>query len=189
MLRVALALLLGNGMATAQSLADLRNDAATPGDVTTYGMGWSQQRYAAGKQIDTKNVDKLVPVWNLSLNHSANASTQPLLIDGVLYRTTIDARVMAMNAKDGKTLWTAKAADYKQGYSLTLAPLVAGGMLITGISGGEYGARGFINGWDLKTGEKKWHRWTIPAPGEKGSETWAPDRYKHRPGPSSLTGT
>ena len=84
---VALALLVGNGMATAQSLADLRNDAATPGDVTTYGMGWSQQRYAAGKQIDTKNVDKLVPVWNLSLNHSANASTQPLLIDGVLYRT------------------------------------------------------------------------------------------------------
>ncbi len=236
---IGLVLLLAGGSAAAQSLADLRNDAATAGDVTTYGMGWGQQRFAAGKQIDAKNVDKLVPIWNLSLNHSANASTQPLLIDGVLYltthdatvavdamtgrqkwrvpvelppditaylccgtqsrgaavldgvlyRTTIDARVMAMNAKDGKTLWTAKAADYKQGYSLTLAPLVAGGVLITGISGGEYGARGFINGWDLKTGEKKWHRWTVPAPGEKGSETWAPERYKDGGGPTWLTGT
>ncbi len=236
---LGLALLLTAPFAGAQSLASLRNDAATPGDVTTYGMGWGQQRYSPLKQITPANAKKLAPLWNLSLNHSANASTQPLVIDGimyvslhdatvavdalsgrqqwrvpvelpadinaylccgiqsrgmavldgVLYRTTIDARVQALNIKDGKALWTQKAADYKQGYSMTHAPLIAGGVLMTGISGGEYGARGFLNGWDLKTGEKKWHRWTTAAPGEKGGDTWAPGAYEHGGAPTWLTGT
>ncbi len=225
--------------ASAQSLTDLRNDATTAGDVTTYGMGWAQQRYSASRQINTGNVKRLAPVWNLSLNHNTNASTQPLIIDGVmyitlhdatvavdaitgrqkwrqaiklpadinaylccgiqsrgmaamdgiLYRTTIDAQVVAMNIADGKTLWTKQAADYKQGYSMTHAPLIAGGVLITGISGGEYGARGFLDGWDLKTGEKKWHRWTTAAPGEKGGDTWGPGRYEHGGATTWLTGT
>ena len=199
---------------SAQTLNDLRNDATTPGDVTTYGMGWSQQRHSPLKQIDPGNAGRLQAVWNLSLDNSANASSQPLVIggtmyvashthtiavdavtgrqkwkaaielppditgylccgiqtrgmaalDGVLYRTTIDARVMALSMADGKTIWTQKAADYKDGYSMTHAPLIAGGVLITGISGGEYGSRGFLDGWDLKTGEKKWHRWTTAAP-------------------------
>jgi alcohol dehydrogenase (cytochrome c) len=223
----------------AQSLADLRNDAATSADVTTYGMGWSQQRYSALAKIDKANVKRLVPAWNLSLDHSANASTQPLLVngvmyvtthnattaidaetgrqkwktaielpadvngylccgiqsrgaaalDGVLYRTTIDAHVMAIDMATGKTLWKKQAADYKQGYSMTHAPLVAGGVLITGISGGEYGTRGFLDGWDLKTGEKKWRTWTVPAPGEKGSETWNADRHDKGGAPTWLTGT
>ncbi|WP_280156050.1 PQQ-dependent dehydrogenase, methanol/ethanol family [Piscinibacter sp. XHJ-5] len=226
--------------AQAQSLADLRNDAATPGDVTTYGMGWSQQRHSPLKQIDPSNVKRLAPVWNLSLDNSANASSQPLLIggtmyvaththtialdplsgrqkwktpielpndiagylccgihsrgmaalDGVLYRTTVDAHVMAINMADGKTLWKQQAADYKQGYSMTHAPLIAGGVLITGISGGEYGARGFIDGWDLKTGAKKWHRFTTAAPGEPGGDTWKkPEAYKTGGAPTWLTGT
>ena len=236
---LGLALTLGAPFASAQSLADLSNDAKTAGDVTTYGMGWGQQRYSPLKQITVANAKRLVPVWNLSLNHTANASTQPLVVDGimylathdatiavdalsgrqkwrvplelpaditaylccgtqsrgmavldgVLYRTTIDAKVMAIGLKDGKTLWTKQAADYKQGYSMTHAPLIAGGLLITGISGGEYGARGFLDGWDLKTGEKKWHRWTTAAPGEKGGDTWAPGRYEHGGGPTWLTGT
>ncbi|MBI5790103.1 MAG: PQQ-dependent dehydrogenase, methanol/ethanol family [Rhodocyclales bacterium] len=223
----------------AQSLTDLRNDAATPGDVTTYGMGWGQQRHSTLKQVTPANVKSLVPVWNLSLDHSANASMQPLVIDGtmyvtthshtlavdlvtgrqkwktpialpqdvngflccgihsrgaaalngVLYRTTLDAHVVALSMKDGKQIWKVKAADYKEGYSMTHAPLIAGDILITGISGGEYGTRGFLNGWDLKTGEKKWHRWTTAAPGEKGGDTWKPDMYKTGGGPTWLTGT
>lgn len=236
---LAATLMLGASLAAAQSLADLRNDAATPGDVTTYGMGWGQQRYSPLKQITPANAKKLAPLWNLSLNHSANASVQPLIVDGVmylslhdatvavdalsgrqkwrvaldlpaditaylccgtqsrgmavldgvLYRTTIDARVMAMSIKDGKTLWTSKAADYKQGYSMTHAPLIAGDVLITGISGGEYGTRGFLSGWDLKTGAKKWHRFTTAGPGEKGGDTWKPGMAETGGAPTWLTGT
>jgi alcohol dehydrogenase (cytochrome c) len=236
---LALALSLLAPLALAQSLSDLKRDASTTGDVTTYGMGWGQQRYSAMTQLNKGNVKRLVPAWNLSLDNSANASTQPLFIggvmyvathnatlaidpetgrqkwkvpidlpadvngylccgiqsrgmaalDGVLYRTTIDAHVMAIDMASGKTLWKKKAADYKQGYSMTHAPLVAGGVLITGISGGEYGTRGFLDGWDLKTGEKKWRTWTTVAPGEKGGETWNPDRYEKGGAPTWLTGT
>jgi alcohol dehydrogenase (cytochrome c) len=223
----------------AQTLADLRNDASTPGDVTTYGMGWGQQRHSTLKQVDASTIKRLAPVWNYSLDNSANASSQPLMIggtmyiashshtmavdalsgrqkwktpielpadvngylccgihsrglaalDGVLYRTTIDAHVVAINMADGKQLWKVKAADYKQGYSMTHAPLIAGGVLITGISGGEYGTRGFINGWDLKTGAKKWHRWTTALPNEKGGETWKPGMAENGGAPTWLTGS
>jgi alcohol dehydrogenase (cytochrome c) len=225
--------------APAQSLADLRNDAAAPTGVLTYGMGWAQQRHTPLAQITPANVAKLAPVWNLSLDSSANASTQPLIIgdtmyvathshtlavdpltgrqkwkvpvelpadingylccgiqsrglaalDGVLYRTTLDAHVIALNMGDGKTLWNSKAADYKQGYSMTHAPLIAGGVLITGISGGEYGARGFLTGWDLKTGTRKWQRWTTVSPGEKGGETWKAGMAETGGATTWLTGT
>jgi alcohol dehydrogenase (cytochrome c) len=225
--------------AYAQTEKDLRNDTGTATDVLTYGMGYHQQRYSELNQINKSTVKRLVPVWNLSLNSSLNASTQPLvadgvmyvtshdstlaidaltgrqkwkapidlpadvngflccgihsrgpaLLDGVLYRTTIDAHVMAVSAKDGKTLWKSKAADYKQGYSMTHAPLVANGVLITGISGGEYGTRGFLKAWDLKSGKELWTRYTTPAPGEKGAETWNPDRYQKGGAPTWLTGT
>lgn len=236
---VGLAFSAGCGLAAAQALADLQRDAATPGDVTTYGMGWSQQRYTPVAQITPANAGRLVPVWNYSLDNSANASSQPLIIDGtmyiashthtmavdaltgrqkwrtpielpadingflccgihsrglaaldgVLYRTTIDAHVVAVSMKDGKQLWKSKAADYKQGYSMTLAPLIAGGVLMTGISGGEYGARGFINGWDLKTGEKKWQLFTTAMPGEPGGDTWKPGMAATGGAPTWLTGT
>lgn len=236
-LSLAIALLAGS--AAAQSLADLRNDAATPRDVTTYGMGWGQQRHSTLAQVTPANVGKLAPVWNLSLDNSANASSQPLIVggvmyipthshtiaidpvsgrqkwktaielpadingylccgiqsrgmavlDGVLYRTTLDAHVVALNMADGKQLWKVKAADYKQGYSMTHAPLIAGDTLITGISGGEYGTRGFLNGWDLKTGAKKWHRWTTATGNEKGADTWKPGAAETGGGPTWLTGT
>jgi len=227
------------GAAGAQTLNDLRNDAATPGDITTYGMGYAQQRHSTLTQLTPANVRQLTPVWNLSLDNSANASSQPLVIngvmyvashshtvaidavsgrqlwktaidlpadvngylccgihsrglaalDGVLYRTTLDAHVVALSMKDGKQIWNVKAADYKQGYSMTHAPLIAGGVLITGISGGEYGTRGFLDGWDLKTGANKWHRWTTPDAGEKGAETWKPGMAKTGGAPTWLTGT
>jgi alcohol dehydrogenase (cytochrome c) len=95
--------------------------------------------------------------------------------NGKIFRTTLDAYVVAYDAKDGKELWKSKAAEWKEGYSLTVAPLVANGVLITGISGAEYGIRGFIDGWDTETGKQLWRRYTIPARGEKGNETWPQD--------------
>src|SRR3954466_9288223 len=97
------------------------------------------------------------------------------LYNGRVYRTTLDAHVLALDAKTGKEVWRSKAAEWKEGYSLTLAPLVANGVLITGISGAEYGIRGFIDGWDTETGKHLWRRHTIPARGEKGNDTWPQD--------------
>jgi alcohol dehydrogenase (cytochrome c) len=97
------------------------------------------------------------------------------IYNGKIYRTTLDAHVLALDAASGKELWRSKAAEWKEGYSLTLAPLIANGVLITGISGAEFGIRGFIDGWDPETGKQLWRRHTIPARGEKGNETWPQD--------------
>ena len=83
---------------------DLLNDAATPGDITTYGGGYSLQRHSPLKQIDRSNVGRLVPVWNLSLANNYPQEGQPLLIDGVMYETTTDATV-ALDPLTGRQLW------------------------------------------------------------------------------------
>src|SRR5262249_45770826 len=89
------------------------------------------------------------------------------IYNGKVYRTTLDAYVVAYDAKTGKEIWKSKAAEWKDGFSLTVAPLVANGVLITGISGAEFGVRGFIDGWDPETGKHLWRHYTIPARGEK----------------------
>src|SRR3989449_6502522 len=97
------------------------------------------------------------------------------IYNGKVYRTTLDAHVIALDAKNGKEAWKSKVAEWKDGFSLTGAPLVANGVLITGISGAEFGVRGFIDGWDPETGKQLWRHYTIPARGEKGNETWPQD--------------
>jgi len=95
--------------------------------------------------------------------------------DGKVYRTTLDAHVVAYDAKTGKEVWKTKVDEWKNGFSLTVAPLVANGVLILGISGAEFGVRGYIDGYDPQTGKQLWRRYTIPARGEKGNETWPQD--------------
>jgi alcohol dehydrogenase (cytochrome c) len=85
---------------------------------------------------------------------------------------TVDAHLVALHAKTGAVLWDVELADRKQGYSNTGAPLIVKDMVITGIAGGEYGIRGFLDAYDIKTGKRRWRFNTIPAPGEKGHETW-----------------
>src|SRR5207248_11629134 len=80
--------------------------------------------------------------------------------------------VLALDMKTGKEIWKSKAAEWKDGYSMTVAPQIANGVLITGISGAEFGIRGFIDGWDPESGKHLWRRYTIPARGEKGNEPW-----------------
>src|SRR6267154_2223745 len=92
------------------------------------------------------------------------------IYNGKVYRTTLDAHILALDAKDGKELWKSKAAEWKEGFSLTVAPLIANGVLVTGVSGAEFGVRGFIDGWDPETGKHLWRHYTIPARGEKGNE-------------------
>ena len=97
------------------------------------------------------------------------------LYNGRVYRTTLDAHVLALDAKTGKELWKTKVAEWKDGVSLTLAPLIANGVLVIGNSGAEFGVRGFIDGYDTDSGKQLWRRYTIPARGEKGNDTWPQD--------------
>jgi alcohol dehydrogenase (cytochrome c) len=92
-----------------------------------------------------------------------------------LFMVTLDAHLLAMDKATGGILWDVVLADYKVGYAATLAPLVLDGKVIVGISGGEYVTRGFIDAYDPDTGERLWRFYTIPGPGEPGSETWPDD--------------
>ena len=109
--------------------------------------------------------------------------------NGKLFRTTLDAHVIALDMKTGKELWRQKAADIKEGYSATVAPLVADGVVITGISGAEFGTRGFIDGYDPETGKRLWRTHTVPSPDEPGGDTWKGDTWKLGGGSTWITGS
>ena len=113
------------------------------------------------------------------------------IYNGKLFRITLDSHVLALDMKTGKQIWKQKFAEYKEGYTATSAPLIANGVLITGMAGGEYTTRGFLNGWDPETGKHLWRRYTIPAPGEPGSETWPKDSdaYKYGGAPTWRSGS
>jgi len=111
------------------------------------------------------------------------------IYEGKLFRTTLDANVIALDANSGKEIWRQKAADIKEGYSMTVAPLVADGVVITGISGAEFGTRGFIDGWDPATGKHLWRTHTIPSPDEPGGDTWKGDTWKLGGGSTWITGS
>ena len=114
----------------------------------------------------------------------------PALYEGKLFRGTLDAFVVALEQKTGKQLWKEKAAEWKEGFSITGAPQIANGVLITGMSGAEFGTRLFLDGWDPDTGKHLWRRYTIPGPGEKGFETWPPGDASLRGGGSTwITGS
>src|SRR5256712_241821 len=115
----------------------------------------------------------------------------PAIYNGKLFRVTIDNHLLALDMKTGKQLWNQKFADAKEGYYATGAPIVANGVLISGVAGGESTTRGFLDGWDPDTGKKLWRRYTIPAPGEPGSETWPrnSDAWKVGGGPTWRSGS
>ncbi len=83
-----------------------------------------------------------------------------------------EAVLVALDARTGKEVWTVNVADNQHGYYMSLAPLVAEGRVMIGASGGEWGIRGFVAAYDVATGKPAWRTYTVPAPGEPGSETW-----------------
>ena len=89
---------------------------------------------------------------------------------------TLDAMIVAIDARSGGPLWKTQVADPALGYGIPHAPLVVKDMAIVGSSGGDGGVRGFIAAFDVATGEEKWRFHTIPGPGEPGHETWEPCR-------------
>jgi alcohol dehydrogenase (cytochrome c) len=112
------------------------------------------------------------------------------IYNGKVFRVTVDNHVVALDMKTGKEVWNQKFADAREGYYATSAPMIANGVLISGMAGGESTTRGFLIGWDPETGRKLWTRYTIPAPGEPGSETWPnnSDAWKVGGGPTWRSG-
>src|SRR6476469_5527043 len=224
--------------ALAQTADELKNDDKTPGDVLTYGMGYSQHRFSPLTQINRQTVKRLVPAWSYSMADNRGLEGQALVKDGVvfitdhektvavdaltgreiwktmveyppettrvvccgivnrgaalfdgkLYRTTLDANVIALDAKSGKEVWRTKSSDPKDGYSMTVAPLVANGVVIAGVAGAEYGVRGYLEGFDAQTGKSLWRTYTIPAQGEPGYDSW-PANSTRAGGSTWVTGT
>ncbi len=118
-----------------------------------------------------------------------NTSRGVALYGDRVYFAAAEAVLVALDAKTGREVWTTKVEDNRNGYYMSLAPLVADGKVMVGVSGGELGVRGFVAGYDAETGKELWKAFTVPAPGEPGSETWPKgDEWKTGGGSVWVTG-
>jgi alcohol dehydrogenase (cytochrome c) len=105
-----------------------------------------------------------------------------------VFMVTDHAHIIAINRHTGSLLWETEMADWRQNYNATGAPLPVGNLVITGTSGGDEGVRGFVAAFDQATGKEVWRFWTVPAPGERGSETWQGKGIAHPGGTTWMTG-
>ena len=191
---------------------DVENDATTPGDVVTWGLGTKLQRFSPSTKIDTKNVKDLVPAWSFSFGNEMQRGqqSQPVVHNGKMFVTgsysrafaldaktgkklweynhrlpegilpccdvinrggalyenlfifgTLDSQLVALDQDTGKVVWKEKVGDYAEGYSITNAPFIAKGLVLTGMAGGEFGVVGRVQAHDAKTGKLVWMRPTI----------------------------
>jgi alcohol dehydrogenase (cytochrome c) len=109
-----------------------------------------------------------------------------------VFYTTPDAHVIALDRNTGKVVWDVTIGDWTKAYTMTVAPLIVKGKVVVGMSGAEYPTRLYIEALDAETGTQAWRRYTIPAPGEPGSETWGdtdPDAWKYGGGSAWITGS
>lgn len=102
---------------------------------------------------------------------------------------TFDGYLVALDARTGNVDWQTMVADYRDGFSLTAAPLAINDMIVMGVAGGEFGIRGFLDAYDASSGGRRWRFATIPEPGQPGSETWEGDAWKTGGGPTWVTGS
>ncbi|MEM7543705.1 MAG: PQQ-dependent dehydrogenase, methanol/ethanol family, partial [Pseudomonadota bacterium] len=193
--------------------------------------------YSPLEQINTENVNKLRPAWTVSTGVSEAHQAPPIVNNGVMFITTpenqvialdakngeiiwryrrelpddlvqlhptnrgvalhgeyvylatVDAYLVALNAIDGEVVWEVEVEDYLDGYYMTLAPLAADGKVIIGMSGGEFGIRGFIAAFNAEDGEEVWKTYTIPGEGEPGNDTWPGETWKRGGVSVWVTGT
>ncbi len=192
--------------------AMIANDANTPEDVLSWGMGTQGQRFSTLTDVNAKTIGRLVPVWSMSFGgeKQRGQESQPLVHNGKMFVTasysrifaldaktgqklwkyehrlpegimpccdvinrgaalydnlvifgTLDAQLVALDQTTGKVVWREKIDDYSAGYSYSAAPLIAEGLLITGLSGGEFGVVGRVEARDPKTGKMVWSRPTV----------------------------
>ena len=207
-------------------VTDERLQSPADGDWLMYRRTYDSWGYSPLDQITTGNVANLEPVWSLSTGVTSGHESPAVVNDGIMFVTTPEDRVIAVNARNGDQLWLyqrqfpedmshphrtnrgvglfgdkvyytthdafvvaldamtgelaweAEVADYRTGYYMTMAPLVANGKILVGASGGERGIRGFVAAYDAESGEEVWRSHTIPGPGEPGNETWPGETWR-----------
>ncbi|MGD1095967.1 MAG: PQQ-dependent dehydrogenase, methanol/ethanol family [Bryobacteraceae bacterium] len=111
------------------------------------------------------------------------------ILGDTLFMGTIDAHLIAIDAKNGKPLWNTTVGNAESGYALTHAPLIVKDKVIVGTAGGEYGIRGFIAAYDVQTGKEAWRFYTVAGPGDPNQKTWAGDSWKTGGGSVWVTGS
>lgn len=111
------------------------------------------------------------------------------ILDETIFVGTMHAHLVALDMHTGAVKWDVTVGDNDLGFALTLAPLAIDGKVIVGVSGAEAGVRGFIDAYDAETGDRAWRRFTVPSPGEPGSDTWGGDSWRTGGGSTWLTGS
>ena len=111
------------------------------------------------------------------------------ILGDTLYMSTLDAHLAAIDARTGNLLWAAEAADYRSGYSKTAAPLIVKDKVVTGIAGGEFGIRGFLDAYNASTGTRDWRTYTIPSPDHADNQSWSGDSWRTGGSPTWITGS
>ncbi len=111
------------------------------------------------------------------------------ILGDTLYMSTLDAHLVAIDARSGNLVWDAEVADYRGGYSKTAAPLIVKDRVVTGIAGGEFGIRGFLDAYDAESGERAWRTYTIPGPDHPDNRTWLGDSWRTGGSPTWITGS
>jgi len=106
-----------------------------------------------------------------------------------VYMETDNAHLLCLDARSGNLIWEVAYADWNKNYGATSAPLVVKDKILVGTSGGDDGVRGFVAAYDALTGKLAWRFWTIPGPGEFGSESWPGKLYLHGGGTTWMPGT
>jgi len=150
-----------------------------------------------GKWTFAIDVETGRQIWRTPVKLEAGVSRTAInrggatIYNGKIFRVTVDNHLVAIQMKTSEELWNQKYADLKDGFYSTGGPIVANGVVISGVSGGESTTRGFLDGWDPETGKKLWRIYTIPAPGEPGSETWPKnsDAWSQGGGPTWRSGS
>jgi alcohol dehydrogenase (cytochrome c) len=110
------------------------------------------------------------------------------VLNETVYVTTIDAYLVALDASTGRTRWSVKVAEYKDGITMTGAPLALADRVIVGMAGGEFGARGFLAAYSPTDGKRLWTFNTVPGPGETGHDTWAGESWRTGGAPTWTVG-
>ncbi len=123
------------------------------------------------------------------LTHGHPTNRGAALYEDKVYLATVDAHVVALDAASGEVVWDQPVEDHREGYYMTTAPIVVKGKIMVGVSGGEWGIRGFVVALDAHTGEEAWKAYSIPSPDQPGGNSWPGDTWRTGGAPIWLPGT